>query len=111
MNITTENCGPAAILNIQGELTLDSLDGFKRAVEHAMEDKQTHDIVLNLEAVEFVDSAGWEYLLELQEKLTERLGQVKLAKAGPTLAKILEITRLDTAFDRYDEVLAATKTL
>jgi len=57
----------------------------------------------------FVDSAGLEYLLDLQDSLVERLGTVKFAHCEAGVKKILEMTRLDTDFEVYDDVSMAVK--
>lgn len=111
MNVTVETYGQSIVLNCKGELTVDSLDAFRRAVDHQVTEDQVRDLVLNFEQVPFVDSAGLEYLLELQELLAERMGQVKLAKLDENVAKIMEITRLDSAFDRFDDINQAVKAM
>jgi anti-anti-sigma factor len=100
MIVSAESYGQTVVLQCKGELTADALEAFKTAVEQALSDAQVRDLVLNLEAVPFVDSSGLEYLLELQERLEGRSGQVKLAAADAHVAKILEITRLDAVFER-----------
>jgi anti-anti-sigma factor len=65
--------------------------------------------VVDLREVPFVDSAALEYLLGLQEALSERLGQVKLSGADATVAKILEITRLENAFESYPDATEAVR--
>ncbi|HET6428453.1 MAG TPA: STAS domain-containing protein [Phycisphaerae bacterium] len=111
MNVTVETYGQSIVLNCKGELTADSLDAFRNAVEHQLTEDQVRDLVLNFEQVPFVDSAGLEYLMELQEKLSERLGQVKLARLDENVSKIMEITRLDSAFDRFDDINQAVKAM
>ena len=111
MNVTAESYGQAVILNCRGELTCDSLEVFRHAVDHQLSESQVHDVVLNLEAVPFVDSAALEYLLDLQEKLNDRLGQVKLAQPDENVGKILQITRLDKAFEVYTDVSESVKNM
>jgi len=111
MQVSAESYGQAVILNCKGELTTDTLDAFKKAVEHHLAEEQVRDLVLNLEAVPFIDSVSLEYMLGLQETLAERLGQVKLARLDENVAKIVEITRLESAFDRYEDLSEAVKTI
>ena len=111
MQVTAESYGDAVILNCTGDLTADSLDAFKKVVDHQLAEQQVRDLALNLESVGFIDSAALEYLLELQERLNERLGQVKLVSLDENMLKILEITRLDTAFERHEDVAEAVKNI
>jgi len=109
MNITAESYGHAVILNLKGELTEDALGAFKQSVGHQLGGKDVVDLVLNCQDVTFIDSAGLEYLLDLQDQLAERLGQVRLAKCSQDVRKILEVTRLEPAFDLFEEIPEAIK--
>ena len=111
MNIQAESYGHAVILILEGELTVDSLEAFKQTVDHQLGGKEVIDLVLNMEKVPFVDSAVLEYLLDLQELLTERLGRVKFVKADESVRKILEITRLESTFEVLDEISSAVKVM
>jgi len=124
MKIAEENYGQTVILVCSGELTDDSLDAFSHAVEQieqrndeksdlptgqAGQPDAVADLVLDFEKVPFIDSAGLEYLLDLQEKFAEKLGRIKLANLNENIADILKITRLDNAFERFKDVHDAVK--
>ncbi len=123
MKITEESYGQSVILICSGELTDDSLDAFKNVIERIEhrydEDDRTDqsdeqvaaDLVLDLEAVPFIDSAGLEYLLDLQEKFAEKLGRIKLVNLNENIAEILYVTRLDNAFERFEDVPEAVKAI
>ncbi len=111
MNVSAESYGHAVILNLKGDLTEDSLRAFMQAVEHHLADNQVVDIVLNMEQVPFVDSAALECLLDLQDRLAEKFGQVKLVGCDDNVRKILEITRLTTCFDVLKDTAEAVKAI
>ena len=111
MSVTAESYGQSVVLCCKGELTADSLEGFKKAVDRQLQEPQVRDLVLDLEAVIAVDSAALEYLLDLQDLLNDRSGQIKLTGLTENFAKILEITRLDNAFQRFDSVPEAVKVM
>jgi len=111
MNITAEMYGHAVVLNVQGEMIEESLGDLQASVDKQLGNAEVIDIVLNLEKVTFVDSAALEYLLDLQDQLAQRLGQVKLAKGDENVCKILEITRLARTFEMYDDINEAVKTV
>jgi len=79
MDLSAESYGRAVILNVKGELTEDSLEAFRRIVEHHLDNKEVIDLVLNMAEVPFIDSAALEYLLDIQERLAAKVGQIKLA--------------------------------
>lgn len=110
MQVKAESYGHAVIFNCKGELTADSLEAFGREVAKHLPDAVT-DLVLNMAEVPFIDSPGLEYLLDLQEKLTEKLGQVTLTNLDENLEKIFEITRLDRSFQFCKDVSEAVKAM
>ena len=109
MNVNAESYGHAVILNLKGDLVEDTLATFNQAVEHQLAGKEVVDLVLNLHDVPFMDSVALENLLGLQERLAERMGQVRLAKCTPEVRKILEITRLDNTFEIFEDIPEAIK--
>ena len=111
MNITAESYGHTVLLHLKGELTEDSLTALKQAVDHHASGKEVVDVVLDLENVPFLDSAALEYMLDLQDRLAEKLGQVKFIGPDENLRKILEITRLASAFETYADLPEALKAL
>ncbi len=111
MNITTETYGHAAILNMKGDLIEDALSAVKQAVDHQVEAGEAVDVVFNMAEVGFVDSVGLEYLLDLQDRLSEKLGQVKLVNVTENLRTILEITRLQSRLEVFEDIPAAVKAL
>ena len=64
-------------------------------------------VVLNLKETPLIDSAGLEALLDVQERLQERGGQVKLASANPLCREILRITGVAEHFETYPDVKGA----
>ena len=109
MNISAESYAHAVVLNLQGELTEDSITAFMRVVDHQLEEEGVLDVAMNMENVPFVDSAALECILDLQDRLSERFGQVKLIKPDENVRKILEITRLTSTFEIHDNIAEAVK--
>ena len=109
MNVTAESYGHAIVLNLQGELTGDSTAALMQVVDHHLKDGELIDVVLNMETVGFVDSAALECMLDLEDRLAERFGRVKLVKVDENIRMILDITRLTNTFDIYDDINDAVK--
>jgi anti-sigma B factor antagonist len=63
-----------------------------------------HDphIVLDLSAVEAIDSGGLGLLIRLQSRVRNAGGDVKLCAMPARIAEILRVTRLDTVFDTHE---------
>jgi len=111
MKVGTESYGHAVMLNIDGEITEDTLSVFRQSVDPHVADAEVVDIVLNMESVPFVDSAALEYLLDVQDELAAKFGRVKLVKCDENVRKIMEITRLDRTFEEFSQVADAVKSV
>lgn len=110
MKITHRHNEQRSIFNLRGELTADEVDEFRKEALQAM-DAKTHDFVLDMSQVSFVDSKGLETLLWLQEQCLEKLGQVRLADCPENIKTILKITRLGDAFIACDSIADAIESL
>ena len=109
MSIPVEDYGHAVILKPKGELTEDTLAAFREVVEHQLEEDAVVDVIIDMEDIAFLDSIVLEYLLELQDSLHEKFGQVRLAKCDQNIAKILEMTRLDMVFELFNDTNDAVR--
>jgi anti-sigma B factor antagonist len=110
MKISHQNYEHVTVLTISGDLTADDVPQFQRVVAERRAEGVT-DIVLDCENIEFVDSAGLESWLRLQESLGEHGGQFRLMRPDDTLQKILALTRLDLAFETYATLETAVRSL
>jgi len=110
MKIQAEHRDHQTLMTLRGELTEDTTDEFRREVlEHL--DARTHDCVLDMSHVGFVDSKGLETLLWLQDRCVENLGQVRLACCPETIRTILKITRLDESLTVCPTIDEAVRSL
>ncbi|MCY2931982.1 MAG: STAS domain-containing protein [Planctomycetota bacterium] len=109
MTLTAEFYGSTLVLQGKGELTEETLPAFKEDAQHHLAAADIRDLVLDLDQITYVDSAALEYLLDLQDMLAERLGQVRLAGADESVRKIFEMTRLDEDFELFGQVGEAVK--
>lgn len=105
MQLTTEVFGDVAVAHAPQEIGEALADAFRAAFQGA----PRTSIVLDLDGTEMLDSAGLEALLDVQDSLRERGGELKIATANHANRKILEITRLDREFEVFDAVLDAVK--
>ncbi len=110
MKLSYEDHGAITVLTISGDLTADQVDAFRRSCLDRFA-AGVRDIVLNLEYLTFVDSAGLEMLLWIIDEASQRNGQLCLVKPDPTVGKILEISRLDRRFNIHQSIESAAKSL
>ncbi len=110
MKLSYEDHGTITVLTISGDLTADQVEAFRRSCLDRFA-AGVRDIVLDLEYLTFVDSAGLETLLWIIDEASERGGQLRLVKPDPTVSKILEISRLDRRFNIHQSIESAAKSL
>ncbi len=110
MKINFEDHGLIALATLSGDLTLDSVDAFRRGINDRLE-KGVRDFVLILDDLKQIDSAGLESFLWLQERSADRRGQVRIVGASEIISTILRITRLDRLYEHYNDVTEAVRSL
>lgn len=110
MKLTCEERGQVVVMRPNGDLTLDGVDGFRKAAKERLE-AHVRDFVIDGDGMDFIDSQGLETLLWLQEAASEQLGQVRLARFTDNARKILELTRLSMRFESHTNVEEALANL
>ena len=110
MKCSAEQHGQIAIINVKGDVILDHVEQLQKLVDQHIA-KQARDFVLEVSEVEFIDSAGLEALIRLQDQCSDVLGQVRLVGVQENVSEILRITRLKPRFDSHETVDLAIKSL
>lgn len=108
MKIESQKYNDIIVLQLQGELTTETIKSFEDETSNAFA-AQISGIVLDMHKVSTIDSSALEYLLELSEKCREHTRQLKIAALDETCTTILEVTRLLPKFDTYTELTDAVK--
>ncbi len=108
MPVTCEVYEHVTVFNLAGELASEQAELFKKVVLDALE-RDARFVVLNMQAVPFVDSGGLEALLWAQEQCEQRLGHLRLCGLDENLKKIMYVTRLEGQFEAFDAVTDAVK--
>ena len=108
MQIQTQNYNDVTVVELQGELTQETLKSFQDTTSSVMA-AGAKGLVIDMTKVGFIDSLGLEELLRLRDSCRDNGCQLKLAGLEENCAKILEITRLNPYFDIYDELAGAVK--
>ena len=110
MKISFQDHGHVSVLTLSGEYTHEDTERFSRMVSERM-DTGVKDVILDCEHLEFVDSEGLESWLRARDRVAERKGQLRLVGLDDNVAKILEITRLDRAFQSHESIESAVRSL
>ncbi len=83
------------------KLTGKALDALHEAVDACIRERDTQ-LVLDLGAVESVNSAALEALLDIQDNLVRRGGWLKLANLGPLVEEVLYLTGVNAFVSRME---------
>jgi anti-sigma B factor antagonist len=101
LEITQRETNGIYLLTLKGRLVLGlEHNGLRTMIDNLLVSGATK-IVVNLEHVNSVDSAGLGALIEMHRKTKAKGGRLLLAHLGPKLRQALEIARLLTLFETF----------
>jgi anti-sigma B factor antagonist len=107
LEITQREMNGIYVLALKGRLVLgQESSGLHIMIDNLLASGVTR-IVINLEHVNYVDSAGLGALIEMHRKTKARDGSLKLCNLGPNLRQALEIARLLPIFETCPTETAA----
>ena len=96
-SVTVEERGDAVVLAVEGEIDVANATGIGTLLERGVGNDVSAAIV-DLTALEFVDSSGIRMLFELAGRLGERRLEARIvAPAGGTIQRTLELVDFDRA--------------
>ena len=107
MEITQRETNGIYLMTLKGRLVLGpESNGLRTTIDSLLSSGATR-IVVNLEDVNFVDSAGLGALIEIHRKTKAKGGSLKLCNLRPNLRQALEIARLLSIFETCPTETAA----
>jgi anti-anti-sigma factor len=86
----------------------DHVAELEKIFEARLNHGQPH-VVLDLQSVGVIDSAGLELLLDAKEKYQRRGGALKLANPGTLCREVLHVTGVDTRFEVFPDTGSAVR--
>jgi anti-sigma B factor antagonist len=99
------------VLDISGRITLGEGAVTLRESLVKLLNAGDRKLVMNLEDVDYIDSAGLGELVTAFTTVRAQGGQLKLLKLTHRIHDLLQITKLLTVFDAYDSETEAIKSL
>ena len=109
--IKSRRLDDVVILDISGRITLGEGAVTLRDALQKLLNGGDRKLVMNLEHVDYVDSAGLGELVTAFTIVRAHGGQLKLLKLTHRIHDLLQITKLLTVFDAYDSETEAIKSL
>ena len=92
---------------VHGELDLNGAATLREALIEAIDENPGRHVVVDLEGVDFLDSAGLGVLAGGLERARGADGELVLVATGRRVVKVLELTGLTRVFDIYPSRAAA----
>jgi len=107
LKINIRETADAVILDMSGRLSLgDALVDLRDSIREALAGDRKN-ILLNLAEVGYIDSSGLGQLIGSYATVTSRGGQMKLLNLQKRVKDLMQITKLLTVFETYNDEAAA----
>jgi anti-sigma B factor antagonist len=101
MRIQTTSEGGVIAARIEGRFDAHTVDAYIEAVARKVGHDHPH-VVLHMDDVEFMDSSALAALVTTLKRCIEHGGEIVLVSPAAPVSIILELTRLDEVFPRFD---------
>lgn len=95
---------------VEGRFDVHGMEEFNQAVIERV-DADTPNVVIDLSAVEFMDSSALSGLVRTLKRSMTHDGSIVLAAPSPAARIILELTRLDEVFPKAPSVAQARQSI
>ena len=103
MKTTVRTVGQVSVVDLSGKITIGEGDIVLRDKVHELLDAGNKKILLNLEKVSYMDSAGIGELVACFKRSREKGGTVKLLKPSGKVEDLLQLTKLWEVFEIFSE--------
>ena len=102
MDISTRQSGAATIVDVVGDITLYNSPQVRKVLLELLKDKKAPRVIVNLERVRYIDSAGVASLVEGLKLSRDLKSTFALFGLSRTAREVLELTRLIKVFEVYN---------
>ena len=109
MEIAERKVSDVTILDLSGKMTLGEGDEMLKQTINNLLAAGNKKLVLNLEGVPYIDSAGLGEVVRTHTTVSRQGGSLKLQNLTKRIEDLLSITKLLTVFDTYDSEAEAIK--
>jgi anti-sigma B factor antagonist len=108
LKIKTRTKSNAIIIEIEGEVDLYSSPQVRKTIIDLTQQKKPA-LLINLEAVPYMDSSGVATLVEGLQRMKEYGGKLCIYNLQGTVRDVFELSRLDKVFNIFDNETEAIK--
>lgn len=101
MKIETRQIDGAIILDVSGDIDLYNSPEIRKTLLESLRDKNAKRVVVNLQAVRYIDSSGVASLVEALKRARELNMRFILFGLSNAAREVLELSRLIKVFEVY----------
>lgn len=110
MQVTCTKNNGIGVVQVSKALTAATVDSFRDQLASWQDaEPDVKNYVMNLEEVDFMDSAGLGTLIAVLKRISEKGGDMKIACLQKKPRMVFEITRAYKVFEIYDSVEEALR--
>ncbi len=109
MEIVGRTVNDVTVLDLKGKMTLGEGDELLKDKINSLLAAGKKKLLLNLEAVPYIDSAGLGEVVRTYTTVSRQGGSLKLLNLTKRIEDLLSITKLLTVFDTFDSEAEAIK--
>ena len=109
VKLNSRQVGNVSVIDVAGRITLGEGSAALRETLRDMVAKNQNKILLNLADVTYIDSSGIGELVSGFTTVTNTGGQLKLLNLNKRVKDLLQITKLYTVFEVFDDETAAVR--
>jgi anti-sigma B factor antagonist len=102
MQISTRQIGSSTIVDVVGDITLYNSPEMRKVLLDLLKVKHVVRLIVNLERVKYIDSAGIASLVEGLKLSRDLKSGFALYGLSPTARQVLELTRLIKVFEVHN---------
>lgn len=106
MNIQTRDLKQVSVVKITGRVDSATAPEVSRALQDLM-DARRHRVVLDLQDIEYMSSAGLRVLVAMLKTAKQGGGDLKLAQPARRVREALDLAGLTPVFNLYSDVVEA----
>jgi anti-anti-sigma factor len=109
MEITTRDYPHANVIRVTGRVDAGNYGELENKIKEYMDAGHRH-LVLELDGIEYLSSAGVRVLISAQKNIKPWGGRLVLAQPSERVKDVLQLAGVDVLFPTYDTTVAALGT-
>lgn len=109
VKLTTRQVGDVTVIDAAGRITLGEGSSAFRDLIKDLKDKDAKKVLVNMADVSYIDSSGIGELVSGFTTISNSGGKLKLVSLNKRVQDLLQITKLYTVFDVFDDEAAAVQ--